>query len=194
MSGAALSPMQRVGIAGACVRHAVGWSGCLGIALLVGAAVLMFRTSLHAADSSPQATLAVAAGSPSPAGDREREANLVIEPESVPHASESDAIIARIKNAAESEGLAWARADYRLTDSTADSFAALEVKTSLKAPYPRVRRYLAHLFNDLPTLTLREFVVSRPTSEAPDVEVKLGILVFVRDERQLTTPTSRAAP
>ena len=80
------------------------------------------------------------------------------------------------------ERLVWPAAEYRLVAATAQSPASLEVRCTLKGPYPKLRSTLVELFASVPGFVLREMSMSRPTSGSIDVEAKLGMAVFLLDE------------
>ncbi len=84
--------------------------------------------------------------------------------------------------AARSSGLGWPAADYRIIEATPDRMATLEVRCTLKGPYPNLRRFLAQVLNNLPGATIRELQMSRPSSEAHDVDARLVLQVFLDDE------------
>jgi hypothetical protein len=105
----------------------------------------------------------------------------VEQPARIPLPPESDVprLLTRMQRVAREQGLGWPSADYRLNAATEDTPASLEVRCALKGAYPSVRRFVTVLLQDFPTLTLREFSLSRVSAESAEVEAKLGIVVYV---------------
>lgn len=96
--------------------------------------------------------------------------------------SDVSLLLARMERAAVQQDLGWPQADYRMNAAGDDAPASLEVHCALKGPYPNIRRFVTTLLQDTPTLTLREFSVSRQTAETNDVEAKLGIVVYLASD------------
>jgi hypothetical protein len=99
-----------------------------------------------------------------------------------------------MQRAAQEQGLGWPHADYRFNAATEDTPASLEVRCALKGSYPSIRRFVTALLHDTPTLTLREFSLSRASAEAADVEAKLGIVVYLASGSAPSAAASAAAP
>ena len=97
----------------------------------------------------------------------------------LPPASAVPMLLTRIEQAAVAQGLGWPQADYRFNSATDDAPASLELRCKLKGPYVNIRHFVTTLLQDAPTLTLREFALSRSSSDAADVEAKLSIVVFL---------------
>lgn len=89
-------------------------------------------------------------------------------------------LLARIERTAVERGLGWPQAEYRFTAATGEAPDNVEVRCALKGPYRSVRAFVTALLMDTPTLTLREFSVSRANSDAAAVEAKLSIVVYLR--------------
>ena len=70
-------------------------------------------------------------------------------------------------------------ADYRVIAATQDTPASLEVRCTLKGPYPAVRTFVTALLQDTPALTLKEFALSRASADVTDVEAKLAVVVYL---------------
>ena len=96
-----------------------------------------------------------------------------------PGSSDVPVLLARLERAAVHEGLGWPQADYRVTPASGDTPESLEVRCTLKGPYPAIRRFVTAALLDHPTLTLREFAISRANSEASNVDAKLTLVVFL---------------
>ena len=97
----------------------------------------------------------------------------------LPSVSEVPMLLSRLERAAVEQSLGWPRADYRLHAATEAAPASLEVKCTFDAPYVQVRRFVTALLRDNPALTLRDFSVSRPSAEAPNVQAKLSLVIFL---------------
>lgn len=96
-----------------------------------------------------------------------------------PTSADVPLLLARMERAAVQEGLGWPQADYRVTVATGDMPASLEVRCTLKGPYPAFRRFITALLLDQPTLTLRELGISRANAEASNVDAKLTLVVYL---------------
>jgi hypothetical protein len=154
---------QRVGTA--------GLVGLLLVALALASAVLSIREQRRfeteaRSDAAPAPIALVPAA--------KQAGQLPLRP-----ASDVPLLLSRMQRASVEQGLGWPRADYRLTAASADTPASLEVHCVLKGPYPNIRRFVTTLLQDTPTLTLREFTLSRADAGSSDVEAKLGIVVYL---------------
>lgn len=85
----------------------------------------------------------------------------------------------QLEVAANAEGLPWTEGHYRLMPAGLDPFPSLDVQTTLKGPYPRVRSYIGDVLRDVPGATLAGLSISRPSSDSADVEAKLTVTVFL---------------
>ena len=103
-------------------------------------------------------------------------------------------LLTHMERAALEQGLGWPHADYRINAASDDTPASLEVHCVLKGPYPGVRSFVTRLLQDTPTLTLREFSLSRASAEASDVEAKLGIVVYLASGSTTPSASSGVAP
>ena len=106
----------------------------------------------------------------------------------LPPASDIPLLLTRLQRAALDAGLNWPRADYRINAASDEALATLEVRCALKGPYTAVRRFVTALLQDAPTLTLREFALSRASADAGEVEAKLAIVVYLGSD-----PSAEAA-
>lgn len=97
----------------------------------------------------------------------------------LPSVGEVPLLLTRLQRTAVEHSLGWPRADYRLTAPTDASPASLEVKCTLEAPYPNIRRFITALLQDTPALTLRDFSLSRPSADAGNVQAKLTLVIFL---------------
>jgi len=95
-----------------------------------------------------------------------------------PAAADVPTLLARMERTAVEQGLGWPQADYRIT-AAGELPAALEVRCALKGAYPSIRRFVTALLLDQPTLTLREFSLSRANADASQVDAKLVLVVYL---------------
>lgn len=171
-------PMIR--IAAARALQLLGWPGVVGVALLAGSAVwlatawetqgAMQQRNQRAVVVAPNATVATQDAEPAP------------EPLGLALRSDVPVLLAQVAIAARNNDLGWPAADYRINPATADRPASLEVRCTLKGPYPKLRRMLTQVLTKVPAATIREFSLARPNSDTLDVEAKLAIVVFIDDE------------
>jgi Pilus assembly protein, PilO len=112
-----------------------------------------------------------------------------IEPPKLPNVADVPTILARIERAATASGLGWPRADYRTNAATEDMPASVKVRCTLKGSYPSVRRFVTALLQDTPTLTLKEFSLSRADADAAEVDAKLAIVVYLGGASAATVGT-----
>jgi len=168
---------HRVRIALARLRHQISIPGLVGLALLSLALTQgglawkeheLFKTGREVAPASAEPIQVVRVSGAKPA--------------TLPSAEDIPVFLTRIERAALEQGLGWPRAEYRFHPSSDEVLASVEVQCTLKGPYPNVRRFVTALLQGAPTLTLREFNLSRPSASAADVEAKLSILLYVSNE------------
>jgi hypothetical protein len=155
------------------VRQRVGLAGVLGLALACAAALLF-----SSAWRQHQRNL-VDAAKPLAATQFEVPRPKVHARMPLPPASDIPLLLTRLQRAALEAGLSWPRADYRVNAATDEAPASLEVHCALKGPYLGVRRFVTALLQDAPTLTLREFALSRPSADVADVDAKLAIVIYL---------------
>ena len=174
MKLAARTPLRGIMVLGARLRHAVGLPGVLGLSLLIVAGVALWIAWRQHQRLDLPASEPVAVSSTLPEPTRTKLARLPLPP-----ASDIPLLLTRIQRAALDEGLGWPRADYRVNAASGDAPASVEVHCALKGPYPAVRRFVTALLQDAPTLTFREFSLSRASADAADIEAKLSIVVYL---------------
>jgi hypothetical protein len=167
----------RLRVAAARLQRRIGSAGVIGL-LALGAGLLVGwdAWSRHQRFAEDAASLHAEQPSAPPSG-----AAASAPPVRVrwPSASEVPVLLSRLERAAVQEGLGWPQADYRVTPATGDTPASLEVRCTLKGPYPAIRRFITVSLLDQPTLTLREFAVTRANSEASNVDAKLTLVVYL---------------
>ena len=160
------------------LRDLIGIAGLAGCALLAAAATLLVlawrqhraELSLPMRDVATTTTTVVAP----PVGTKASRVAL-------PSASDVPLLLSRIERAAIDQGLGWPKAEYQVNTANNETPASLEVRCTLKGPYPSVRRFVTALLQDEPTLTLREFSLTRANIDTPDVEAKISIVVYIAD-------------
>lgn len=99
----------------------------------------------------------------------------------LPRAADAVSILRVLEREAKANGLAWPQAEYRITPMSDEALSALEIRTTLKGPYPKLRQLVTTLLDKQPALALRELTLSRPDGDAIEVEAKLHWTVFLAD-------------
>lgn len=173
-------------LAAARLRDRLGVPGLLGLLL----AAVAIAVGLHAWTGQrqhlEQRTAANAApGTPAEPPDAAPPARPVALPR-LPAEADTARVLARIQRTALESGLGWPKGDYRFNPASGEAPASLEVRTTLQGPYPAVRQFVTALLLDFPSLTLREFSLSRASAETPTVEARIAIVVYL----SAGTPTS----
>jgi Pilus assembly protein, PilO len=170
-------PMRSLRVAMARVRQRLGLPGLLGGALLLASAALLGSAWRSHQSAQLEALSAASAMSVAPA---DAIAAAISTPSRVlPGASELPRLLSRIERAANVSGLGWPRAEYRVNAATDDLPASVDVRCTLSGSYPQIRQFVTALLQDTPTLTLREFTLSRNTPDLAEVEAKLAIIVYL---------------
>lgn len=192
---ASVSPVQRLRVYAARVHQLVGWAGVLGVALLVVAiCVTALAWSTHSASlRSADMRNATAVGSAAKPAKSATQDDVQPVVSDLPRMADVPLLLTQMEQAALSNGLAWRAADYRITAATLNRPATLEVRSSLKGPYPKLRSMLVQLMMDVPAFTIREFSASRPNTDTADVETKLLLSVFLRDDASLSDSSLQKA-
>lgn len=178
-----LSGTQMAHIAIARLYARVGWPGCIGgLMLLVSAFALIWlhQERLHAVQQHQQSLQKAAAAPSSLIGESSQAASRVLPP-ALPLGTDSVALISRIKSTVQAGGLTWPQADYRLTPLSDERLATLEIRTTLKGPYPKLRQLISTLLDKEPALALQELSLTRPNGDTLDVEAKVRWVVFLAD-------------
>lgn len=155
----------------------IGWQGSLGILLLLCGA-LMLHISMRAHQRGVVMESQLVSDAPAAGGASKARPIRVV----APLAEQVPTLLTRIQRTATEYGLTWARADYRLQPPRADMPAALEVRCAPTGSYIAIRKFVAALLLDNPTLTLREFDLDRPSAEASTIQAKLTIVVYLTNE------------
>ena len=184
-------PGQEAGVWIEWAHRRIGWAGWIGLALLVATSFLFGRASLDHRASVRTA----AAQRPDPRAAAKPSAPMASSPVSrvtpaLPGIDRMPLLLMLMKDAAVANGLEWRAADYRITPATPGRPASIDVNCSMKGSYPKLRAMLVQMLNTVPAFTLREINISRPNGETSDVDARLLMTVFVRDD----APTSSDRP
>jgi hypothetical protein len=158
------------------MHRLLGWHGVLGVVLLLMGAVTLYlahRDHQRGPVVIPEASLPQAIGVAAP--ELPRPMRIV-----APSVDRVPELLTRMQRSATEQGLGWSRADYRLHASTAAAPTRLEVRYEPTGTYLAIRKFVTALLLDNPTLTLREFTLSRPSAEAREVQAKLTIVIYLR--------------
>lgn len=168
----------RVRVLAARMLQSVGWAGVAGLVLMLAASTIVaFAWTQRSPRSDP---INLADPRPAPAAPPDRPVDL--SPMQLSDKSEVPLLVTQIAQAAKANGLVWPAAEYRIVVATQEKPASLEVRCVLHGNYPKVRSMLAHLIDGVPGFSLRELSMSRASSEVAEVEAKLLMAVFLRDE------------
>lgn len=168
---------QRIVVCAARVLWSVGVAGVIGMALLVAAAGLVVSGWLEQRAFEQQPLPAVVA-SAKPSSTVSA-AVTAAPPLALPKVQQVPMLLERLERTAIAEGVGWSKADYRITDASADRPAVLEVRCALKAPYPALRRFVGAILRDTPALTFRDLSFSRATSVESNIEAKLTVAIYL---------------
>lgn len=163
--------------------RALGWSGCVGLLCLLLAALYagygLWPTKHQAVQATQQHRDAALVAADNTAMDERSQP--AIAPPALPSASDAIRLLKEIKACAQRNDLAWPQAEYRIAPLNSESLATLEIRTSLKGPYPKLRQMMVTLLDKEPALALREFTLSRPNGDTAEVEAKIRWVVFLAD-------------
>jgi hypothetical protein len=158
--------------------HRIGWPGLIGL-VLCGTSGLIYWMARQA---EHQSAMVLAnqprAVTPAPTVPIVR---AVAEPV-LPSVSATPGIIKSIVRLANGNGINWSNASYRYTPLSAESLATLEIQTTLKGPYPKIKRLIGALLDEHSTMALREFTLTRANADAVDIEAKVRLIVFLSDD------------
>jgi DNA-binding transcriptional ArsR family regulator len=173
-----LSVPQVAQIAAARIYARLGWPGCAGLILSVlslAALAWLHQVKHLSAIGAIQDTVSEAVTrAPAPQPVR-------ITPPALPHSADSVRLVKHIKEIVQGSGLSWPQADYRITPLSDEGLATLEIRTTIKGPYPKLRQLIATLLDKEPALALRELTLARPNGDTPEVEAKIRWVVFLAD-------------
>ena len=185
MSVVSVSPLQRLRVWAALVHQLVGWAGFAGMSLVVAAVFIVgpgwssqraFLESVVARTGAAEQAANLAAARAVPVVRATQ-----VAPE-LPRRADIPLLLTQMQQAARTNGLPWPAADYRIVAATSTQPSSLEVHFTIKGSYPKLRAMLVQLMIDVPAFSIRQFSVSRPNSDTPDVEAKLVLAVFLADD------------
>lgn len=164
------------------LREAMGWTGALGLALLVVAAAIGFGawTKRVEAAVSPVSPHDTAVLNSSPLTSEVAAATVPML--QLTKVGDIPLVLTRIERAVTDSGLPWTAGDYRVNPASDREAGSFEVRCTFKAPYPKVRALVAALIGSLPAMTFREMSFARSSIDSPDVDAKLSVVVFLADE------------
>ena len=182
MSRLAMSTLHQLQVRFARTRQLIGWAGLGGLALMLTAS-LVFGLAFMARSTIPT-------GLPAPAVvDSDIPTTAAGAPEAAPRTGPDLArpgdvpkLLRQLERIAVESGLGWAAADYRITPLSSTQTTGLEVRSTFKGPYPKLRSMVANVLGEVPASTLREFSVTRASSEQVDVEARLVFAVLLDGE------------
>lgn len=178
MSSPESSMAPRVRVLAARMLQLVGWAGAVGFVLmLVASAIVAFAWAQRSARIE-----SVTAAAPQPVRAVPQDQLVERSPLVLSDKSEVPLLVTQIAQTAKANGLTWPAAEYRMVAATQEKPSSLEVRCALRGSYPKVRSMLAQLINGVPGFSLRELSMSRVSSEVAEVEAKLVMAVFLRDE------------
>lgn len=176
-------PMLR--IAAARTLQLLGGAGVLGLGLLAGTAMWIWpEWNEHRAFLTPAQRFELLPAT-APVTHSPRINEEAVSPPAqlrLPRLADEPAVLSQIASIARANALGWPNAAYRIGPATADRPAYLEVRCTLKGSYPNLRRMIAQVLSKMPAATLKEFSVSRASSEVADVEARLAFTVFLETE------------
>lgn len=183
------SVAPRVRVLAARMLQLVGWAGAAGIALmLVASAIVAFAWAQRSARIE-----SVTAAAPHSVQAVPQDQGLERPPLALSDKSEVPLLVTQIAQTANANGLTWPAAEYRIVAATQEKPASLEIRCVLRGSYPKVRSMLAELINGVAGFSVRELSMSRASSEVAQVEAKLVMAVFIRDEASAETRRQQEA-
>jgi len=109
---------------------------------------------------------------------------------------ELPSLLASIEAIAVANGLGWAAADYRTLPASEREPASMEIRTRFTGTYPQIRHMVAQVVERIPAVTFRQLSFTRPSSDTPEVEVKIVFAILLQDGPAATDPaaSTRGAP
>ena len=175
-------PSGRIALAR--VHQAIGWAGTAGILLFLLAVAIFLKTltrdgELRQINERGRFSVAPAASPPA----------VPALPKAVrlPGRDDVGVLMARVERAAVANGLRWSAADYRIVPASEARGATLEIQCGFKAPYPQLRGLIADVLGAASAVTFRELSFARTAVDVPEVDAKLLIVMFLDEDRGLTT-------
>ena len=179
-------------------QRAFRWPGWLGLGLMLASAAVLStawlrhreglanpaQASAAVAGATATAATAASAATPTAAGQR-------VEPDmpqvTLPARTAIPTLLSRVQRAAAAQGLDWPRAEYKTVAATAEAPGSIEIRCTLKGAYPAIRRFLAALLQDVPSLTFKELALNRTSADAAEVEARLAIVIYLAEPQASVT-------
>jgi len=90
-------------------------------------------------------------------------------------------LLKQLVGAADKNGIALAKADYKPQADDGAAFMRYEITLPVKADYARVQAFIVSALRELPTLTLDSVTFQREQIESGEVEAKLHFKLLVRN-------------
>lgn len=171
-------------------EQVIGRAGLCGVALMAAAVVVVClawneRSHLRSDATELNAATVRAPSSPGSSTSAQPAAEPVPELAAL---NEVPLLLTQIKQIALNNGLGWTAADYRLIAATDIQPPSLEIRSTFKAPYPKLRKMLSQVLQDVPAATLRELNLGRPSSDIAEVDAKLVIAVLLQEASPAAVP------
>lgn len=169
----ALATLPRIWAARA--LHQLGIPGCIGLILLLVCS--WSGLALHRLQSHPLPRPSEQSLRP----DRPNVQAANLPAPRLPRSVDAPWVLRQVQHAALDAGLGWPQADYRIHALSDAGLSTLEIRTTLKGPYPALRKWITTLLDTQPALALRELSLTRPNSDTLDVEAQVTLVVFLAD-------------
>jgi hypothetical protein len=91
--------------------------------------------------------------------------------------------MANIFAAAERHGIALQQGEYKVTRSKEGRVVGFQMSFPLKGDYPQIRKYLAALLADNPTLSLQQVQFKRKKIGDSTVEANINLVLYMLEQR-----------
>jgi len=159
------------------------WPGLLGIALLVGAAVLALGVSrpmlarLQGLEDEARALSARSGGVPiRPATQRSQLANFYA---FFPPTSGLPDMLARVQRAARDNGLTLEKGEYRLVRDASFPLSRYQVTFPMRGNYAQVRGFVNDVLDTVPAAALEEMSLKRERVAEPVLDARVRFSLFL---------------
>jgi Tfp pilus assembly protein PilO len=159
--------------------YTVGWQGVIGAGLIL-ASMLLQASSHRTLQSAAQLRVGLPRAIKHDTTVSAPDKPIHLLP-GLPASANTPLLLKEIQQATQAQGLAWPYATYQYAPLTDDTLATLEIQTTLKGPYVKIKKVVSTLLRDQPALAMREFTVTRPNADTTDVEAKVRWAVFLSD-------------
>ncbi|MDY0013004.1 MAG: hypothetical protein RBS40_08960 [Rhodocyclaceae bacterium] len=166
--------------------QASAWAGAAGVALLAfafafGHAARTEQEAARAALARERASLLHQATQPGAARRSDRE-NLLAFYRRFPPAGELPARLALLHRLAADQGVALARADYRISPEPGTPLQRVALGLPVRGAFAPVHGWLAEVFREMPEVALESLSLKREATEAAELALELRINLYVRAE------------